>query len=255
MDDYPWLFILLLVSAILLSATHWSLDNIPSSLSMTIVKVPEVPDHAVVSFIVDADAARIAQPFHWDLLEDIPLGRKHLYSVVLDQQYFNQLVSADEIVVEGYHGLGNWSRQVFTTKRFSYWTIKEMRRQENHVDSIVDINGKVQAPYALFWTTVPYTSVRFPHAFRNVWIKRTAGTGGYWPYKVAAPLDGRIAVQSDLPPIVLGLLPLEPLTALLKKKVGSLNIVLAEEGMFSITTVNASLRHLAQDLRVESASS
>lgn len=251
-ESYSYMVWLILAALIINSlgwSPSWSLDEIPTALSMTIINVPEIPEYGVVSFIVDAKAGRISEPFHWDLLNDVPIGHKHMFSVKLDPAYVRQLELADRVVIEGYHGVGNWSRHEFSTTRASRWNVTGMQRTRNHIDSSVDMEGVVQAPYGLFWTTIDRTRVNFPSSRRHQWIPRSDGTGGYWPYKFTKSLRDTIIVSSDLPPVILGELPIEPLTSLLKKKMHSFNLVLAEEGVFTITTVESSLSDLAHEIK------
>lgn len=244
-----WLILAAIIVNSSVGSSSWLLDEIPTALSMTVIKVPEIPEYGVVSFIVDAKAGRISEPFHWDLLDDVRVGNKHMFSVKLDPAYVRQLEQVDRVVVEGYHDVGNWSRHEFGTIQRSYWKVTGMSRNQNHIVSMVDIKGVVQAPYGLFWTTIDQTQVRFPSSLRHGWLARSDGSGGYWPFQFTNKLQGSIIVPSDLPPIIIGELPLDTLNSLLKKKMQSFNLVLAQEGVFTITTVESSLSELAHELK------
>ena len=76
-------------------------QEFPDALSLTVLHAAEMPDQAMVSFVVDADAARIWYPFHWDLKEDAVVGGKKVFSARIYPEQVSALRNADYIVAEG----------------------------------------------------------------------------------------------------------------------------------------------------------
>ena len=259
MDDWIiYLGFLLLSSLVII--THAPKSDYPTSLSLTIINTPDIPSHGIISFMTEGQGARISEPFHWDLLEDIPIGEKHLYSAHLDPLYFNRLVYADRIVMETYHlngmnGEGNWPRRVFTEKQFSLWNITHLHRINAHIDATIEITGESGPGAALVWTTVPETLIQLPHSTRSIWIKRIDDghrlykpTGGYREYNVNQALNGTIIVGIDLPAPFVEELPPGPLEKILEKKAQLFNMIFPQEDVFTITTMQASLKGFSEEI-------
>ncbi|MEK6960562.1 MAG: hypothetical protein AABX47_05285 [Nanoarchaeota archaeon] len=219
-------------------------QEFPDALSLTVLHAAEMPDQAMVSFVVDADAARIWYPFHWDLKEDAVVGGKKVFSARIYPEQVSALRNADYIVAEGYHGIGNWSRHSFSRAPGSEWNVYVNNLKNEHIDVGIELNGTISATHMLFWTTVGQTEVKVPNSFRGQWIPRNKEMGfrgGYWQYELIEPLNGKISFGVNPPRGILRWIPREELIRMFKHKVESSNIVMADSGKFYVTDVYGSL--------------
>lgn len=226
-------------------------QEFPDALSMTVLHAAELAPQATVSFVTDAQAARLAYPFHWDLKKDAVVGGKTVFSVKLYPESEAILRNASLVVAEGYHGGGNWSTHRFVRAPGSIWNVYVTDLKNEHIDVGIELNGTIEASHMLFWTTVGQTEVRVPNSLRGRWVPRDKDMGfrgGYWQYELLAPLSGRISFGVDPPRGILRWIPKDELVKMFKTKTESSNIIMADTDKFYVTDVYGSLEESADRL-------